>query len=200
MNVGVWCIWIGDRVLGCVGMWCWWWQWGFGYGGGDGVAGVAGREAGLWRRRRRGRREMGVAFVKRLQFLIPNRGAWWTGWDTGDWSSSIMGRGNRERERRERERRRCKNFRWSYLTGGGGGGERENRFPIKASRAAGRMWEWKGTGYCGRASQAWDCFMSPCWGLRGGLAWKWVRLSGTSARSAHWIILRGILAALVFGR
>lgn len=28
------------------------------------------------------------------------------------------------------------------------------------------MWEWKGSGYCGRASQTWDCFMSPCWDSR----------------------------------
>jgi len=60
----------------------------FGYGDGSGdVAGVVVWEAGLWRSvQRRGELERngggGGAIVKRLQFLIPNRRAWWTGWDT----------------------------------------------------------------------------------------------------------------------
>lgn len=142
----------------------------------------------VWLVQRRGRggawggvslRKMGVAIVKRLQFLIPNRGAWWTGWDTLEcaahpsWEEET-GERESERERarergRERERGDVKfQMELPYR------GERENRFPIKA----------KDVGVKGQ-QVLWEGITGPrllhvsLLGLRGSSAWKWVPLSGT---------------------
>lgn len=141
----------------------------FGYGcGGDGVAGVVGWEAGLWRSVGRGTwRKMGVAIVKRLQFLIPNRGAWWTGWDTPECGAHPSW--EEETEVRERERGDVKfEMELPYR------GERENRFPIKGKDVGvkGQRVLWEGiTGL--------RLLHVSLLGLWGSLAWKWVPLSGT---------------------
>lgn len=171
MNVGVWCIWTGDSMLGCMGMSCWWWWWGiFRYSGfGSGVASLVGWEAALGELEKK----WGVAFVKRWQFLIPNRRLWWTGSDTPEWSSSIMGRGNRRERERQSERERGREdvkFQKELPYGG----EQENRFQIKGKDVGvrGQQVLWEGiTGL--------RLLHVSLLGLWGSLAWKWVPLSGT---------------------
>lgn len=182
MKVGVWTIWVEDRLHGDV--WVVTVRRSFRV---DGVAGVVGWEAWLGWSMLGGGRKMGLAIVKGLQFLIPNRRAWWTGGDTPEWGAhpsweEEAGAGVREREGR------CKIS--DGVTSEWGRGKIDSPYKARDVGVKGQRVLWEGIAGL-------RLLHVSLLGLQGSRGLEMSSAFSDCAR--HWIIPR-IIAAFVFRR